>query len=274
MSSIVELDAWNWEDAAYRTDDGIHLNWPRAMSWSGWRTGNPQLKKNEKYVEQVKAIKNFFKEAQAYSKQSTVKEKNLKFEAMRGLFDQTKTFYVHTDASKTIAAAVLLAKDFGLKLVIVGGADSWQQTALLRDNNVAVILDPTQSLPDREDDDIDQPFKTPAILQKERVLYAIGGESSWQQRNLPFQAGQAVGFGLDYEKAIQALTLNTAKILGIDDRVGSLEVGKDATLIISEGDVLDMRTCKVEHAFIRGKAIDLDNKQKVLYRKFKEKYSR
>ncbi|MEM9820906.1 MAG: amidohydrolase family protein [Bacteroidota bacterium] len=273
-SSVVELDAWNWEDAAYRTDDGIHLNWPRAMTWTGWRTGSPYMKKNEKYTEQVKEIKAFLKEAKVYMDLASVEEKNLKFEAMQGLFDQSKTLFVHTNASKTIASAVLMAKEFGLKLVIVGGADSWLQTDLLRENNVAVILRPTQRLPGREDTDIDQPFKTPSLLQQERVLFAFGGGGSWQQRNLPFQAGQAVGFGLDYEKAIAALTLNTAKILGIDKTVGSLEVGKDATLIVSEGDVLDMQTCKVEHAFIRGKAIDLDNKQKALYRKYKQKYSR
>ncbi|MEM8909807.1 MAG: amidohydrolase family protein, partial [Bacteroidota bacterium] len=271
-SSIVELDAWNWEDAGYKMDEGIHLNWPRTMAWTGWRTGNPQLKKNEKYSEEVAEVDRFFQEAQAYSKKAIGLEKNLKFEAMRGLFDQSKTLYVHVNPSKAIAAAVLFAQQFGLRLVIVGGRDSWMQSQLLRENNVPVILGPTQSLPRREDADIDQTFKTAALLQKDRVMFAFSDEGSWRQRNLAFQAGQAVGFGLDYEKAIQALTLNAATILGIESNVGSLEVGKDATLIVSQGDLLDMRTAKLEHAFIQGKAIDLDNKQKVLYRKYQKKY--
>lgn len=273
-SSVVELDGWNWEDAAYRTDDGVHLNWPRTMMWTGWRTGNPHMKKNEDYAKQVEEVEQFFKEALAYSKKANATPKNLKFEAMRGLFDQSKSLFIHANNSKSIASAVLLAKEFGAKLVIVGGRDSWMQTDLLRENNVSVILGQTHNLPAREDTDIDQPFKTPKLLQEASVLFAFSGEGAWQQRNLAFQAGQAVGFGLDYEKAIQALTLNAAKILGIDDRVGSLEVGKDATLIVSSGDVLDMRTNQIQTAFIQGKSIDLDNKQKALYRKFKEKYSR
>ena len=113
-------------------------------------------------------------------------------------------------------------------------------------------------------------FKTPKILQDAGVLYCLSIDGGWQQRNLAFQAGQAVGFGLKYEEAIQALTLNTAKILGIDKSVGTMEAGKDATLIISEGDALDMIGNHIQHAFIRGKAINLDNKQKELYRKYKK----
>jgi len=112
------------------------------------------------------------------------------------------------------------------------------------------------------------------MLHQAGVLFCISNDGFWQQRNLAFQAGHAVGYGLPYEAALSAITLNAAKILGIDKRAGTLETGKDATLFISEGDALDMRTSKVTRAFIQGRDIDLDNKQKVLYRKFKEKYSR
>jgi len=265
QSTIVQLDAWNWEDAAYATDEGIHLNWPRSFNW--WNN-----EANKDYPDQVEEIKTNFKEAQAYAKNKKVTKPNLKMEAMKGLFDKSKTLYVHTGNVKSITEAVLFFKDFGVNLVIVGGTDTWMITDLLKDHKVSVILGDTHSLPSRSDSDIDESFKTAKVLKEAGVLYAFGMNGAWQQRNLAFQAGQAVGYGLDYEDAVTALTLNTAKILGIDKTVGSLEEGKDATLFISEGDALDMRTCKLTQAFIGGRKIDLDNKQKALYRKFQEKY--
>ena len=159
-------------------------------------------------------------------------------------------------------------------MVIVGGKDSWMMTDLLKDNNVSVILSETQDLPSRNDDDIAQPFKTPAMLKAAGIPFCLSVSGGWQTRNLPLMAGQAVGFGLAYEDAIAAMTSEAAKIMGIDATVGTLEVGKDATLIISEGDILDMRTSKVTKAFIRGKDIDLDNKHKQLHRRFQTKYDR
>lgn len=270
-SSVVQLDAWNWEDAAYATDNGIHLNWPSMFEFSGWWAEPGEVKKNKKYAEQVQRIGDFFDEAKAYAKGNKNKEKNLKMEAMRGLFDQSKTLYVNTNSAKTITEAVLFAKKHKVKVVITGARDSWMVADLLKKENVAVILRDVHSLPGREDSDIDQPFKTAVQLQDAGVLFAFGMNGAWQQRNLPFQAGHAVGFGLDYEAAVSGLTLNTAKILGIDKTTGSLEQGKDATLFISVGDALDMRTCKLEQAFIQGREIDLDNKQKALNRKFKAK---
>lgn len=270
-SSIVELDAWNWEDALYREDIGIHLNWPSMFSRS-WGSNAEVINKNKNYGKQVQDLETFFDQAKAYAKKKEPEAKNLKFEAMRGLFDKSKKLFVHTNRAKTIMESTLFAKKYDLDIVIVGGRDSWRITEFLKENNVPVILRSTQSLPGAEDEDIDQPFKTPAQLYKAGILFGFSHTGFDTQRNLPFQAGQSVGFGLEYEEAIKSLTLNTAKILGIDQTVGSLEEGKDATLFISEGDVLDMRTCKVIHAFIRGKEIDLDNKQKALYRKYKAKY--
>lgn len=269
-SSIVHLDAWNWEDAAYKTDDGVHLNWPRLYSWS-WR--NRTLSKNESYNEQLKEVEDFFQQAAAYAKKGNAERTNLKFEAMRGIFDGTKKLFIHADYAKAIQSAVLFCKKQGIKPVIIGGRDSYLITAFLKKNAVPVILGNTHSLPRREQDDIDQPFKTAAQLQKAGVLFCFAQPgANWQLRNLGFQAGQAVGHGLDYETAIKALTSNTAKILGIDKTVGTLEAGKDATLFISEGDPLDMRTAKLTDAFIQGRQIELDNKQEMLYRKFQKKY--
>lgn len=268
-SSVVQLDAWNWEDAGYAVDFALHMNWPRLSSWS-WAAR--RMTKNDKYGEQVKAVDEIFKQAEAYSHTEGTLSPNLKFDALVGLFDGSKKLFVHANEVQAIQEAVIWAKKYDITPVIVGGRDSWMITDFLKENNVAIVLRSTQSLPGRADSDVDQPFKTPAQLEAAGVLWCFNHEGYWQQRNLPFQAGQAVGFGLEYEAAIEALTLSTAKILGIDKTVGSVEQGKDATFVLCEGDILDMRTSRVTHAWINGRSINLDNKQEVLYRKYKDKY--
>lgn len=275
QSSVVELDAWNWEDAAYKTDNGMHLRWSAYYAASfDFAAGGMTVKKNDKYAAEVNDIEAFFSEALAYTKKDNPMPKNLKFEAMRDVFTGKKTLFVHCNLAKEITDAVLLGKKWGCKTVIVGGRDAWMVTDFLKANNIAVVLSETQALPSRNDEDIDQPFKTPAMLKAAGVRFCMSVEGGWQTRNLPLMAGQAVGFGLAYEDAIAAMTSESAKILGIDATVGTLEAGKDATLIITEGDILDMRTSKVSNAFIRGKEIDLDNKNKQLHRRFQTKYER
>ena len=269
-SSIVQLDAWNWEDAIIKEDDAIYLNWPSMFS-RDWRN-HGAIKKNEKYGDEVKKLESLFGEAIAYSKKGKAKKQNLKFEAMKGLFDGNKKLFINVNFVKSISAAVLFAEKFDLTPVIIGGRDSYMIADFLKKHNVPVILKNTQSLPRREDDAIDQPFKTPAVLEKAGVLYGLSIEGAWQQRNLPFQAGQCIPYGLDKEAAVRAITLNNAKIMGIEDSVGSIEEGKSATFFICKGDVFDMRTSKVQQAFIDGREIDLNNKQKDLYNKFKAKY--
>lgn len=273
-SSIVQLDAWNWEDATYRADDGLHLYWPALRSFGGFGSGTPELRKNEQYDKEVQALRRNFEEARAYAQNPTPTPANLKLEAMRGLFDKKQRLFVHTDNVRTIQEAVLFAEQFGLSPVLVGGDDAWLVADFLKTHNVPVILGRTQRLPAREDEDYDQPYKTAAQLHANGVMFAFGEIGAWRQRNLPFHAGQAVGFGLPYEAAVSAVTLNTAKILQIDQQTGSLESGKDATLFISEGDALDMRTCKVVAAFIQGREIGLDDKHKQLSRRFDEKYKK
>lgn len=274
QSSIVQLDAWNWEDATVNTDEGIWMSWPRYYTWTGWWAEPGEIKMNENYNDQIKTIKDYFKEAKAYANSKPSDEKNLKFEAMKGLFDKSKTLYVRVDFSKAMMEVVNFAKAEGIKVVLVGANDAWMITDFLKENDISLIISQTHRLPSREDEDVDMPFKTPKILSDAGINFALSINDMWQQRNLPFQAGHAVGYGLDYEKAVQAITLNPAKIMGIEDTYGSLETGKSATLFISKGDVLDMRTCAVEQAFIDGREIDLNNKHKALYEKFKAKYER
>ncbi|MGB1120493.1 MAG: amidohydrolase family protein [Saprospiraceae bacterium] len=277
QSSVVQLDAWNWEDATVNTDEGIWMSWPRYYTWTGWWAEPGEIKMNDDYNEQVQAIKDYFKEAKAYANAQPSDEKNLKFEAMKGLFldgEKSKTLYVRVDFSKAMMEVVNFAKAEDIEVVLVGANDAWMITDFLKENDISLIISQTHRLPSREDEDVDMPFKTPKILSDAGINFALSINDMWQQRNLPFQAGHAVGYGLDYEKAVQAVTLNPAEIMGIEDTYGSLETGKSATLFISKGDVLDMRTCEVEQAFIDGREIDLNNKHKALYEKFKAKYDR
>ncbi|MCB0569150.1 MAG: amidohydrolase family protein [Phaeodactylibacter sp.] len=269
LSSVVQLDAWNWEDAAYRADDGLFLNWPGLASYN---RREQRLSTNKEYEKQVQEVRDFFAEAKAYLDNPAPAKDNLKYDALRPVLEGKTRLYVQAQEAREIMNAVQLAAEFNMKLAIVDGRDAWMVADMLKAHDVAVVLRATQSLPARVDSDVDQPFKTPALLQQAGLLFCFGMDGFWEQRNLPFQAGQAVGYGLDYEQAVAALTSNTARILGIGDRTGTLEVGKDANLFISEGDALDIRSSQLIRAFIQGREINLDNKQKALYRKFKAKY--
>jgi imidazolonepropionase-like amidohydrolase len=275
-SSVVQLDAWNWQDAAYKTDIGIHLTWPVARVNTRRRPqptpGVPQESPAERAQKAVDAINKLFSEAQAYAEIAKPETKNTRFDAMRGLFNGSKKLFVNADGAKEIIQAVAFAKKFGLSEVIVGGNESYLVTEVLKENNIPVILRETQRLPDRDEDDVYLPYKLPKMLQDAGVLYGLTGIGFWRQRNLPFEAGEGVGYGLTKEQAVSMITLNNAKILGIDKTTGTLEVGKDANLFISTGDALDMITINVIQAFIQGRDINLDNLHKQLYRKFSAKY--
>lgn len=279
-SSVVQLDAWNWEDAAYKTDNGIHMNMPalinRPSQPGGRRQGADQGDPVKRGLDRIEEVRKFFREAKAYREETKHTAINLKYEAVKGLFDQSKTFFVHCDLVREMMVAINFAKEFGFKLTIVGGSDSWIIPGILKENNVSVILSEPHSLPSTDDDDVDQPYKGGAALQKAGVLFTIcqeAGDGFWQQRNLPFQAGTMAAYGLTREEALTAITLNAAKILGIDNITGSLEKGKDANIVISEGDLLDMKSSIVVQAFIQGRELNLDNKQTQLYERYKYKYN-
>jgi Imidazolonepropionase and related amidohydrolases len=182
--------------------------------------------------------------------------------------------FVHCDIVKEMLVAVDFAKEFGFDVVIVGGTESWLIPDLLKQHNVAVILAQRHSLPTTPDDDIDLPYKSATYLQNAGVLFAINDEDGQtRRRNLPFNAGTAAAYGISKEQALTAITLNAAKILGIDDKTGSVEAGKDANIVISEGDILDVRTSIITHAFIQGRQVSLDDKHKQLYERYKYKYN-
>lgn len=282
QSSVVQLDAWNWEDATYKTDAGLHLYMPSLLArprfggFGGGGGGNTQQAATDPVKEgldKLDAFKGFLREAKAYNSLSSHEQTNLKFGSVKGLFDKSKKLYVHANTVKQMLVALDFVREFGIDIVIVGGSDSWQIADLLKQHNVPVILNQPHSLPTMADDDVDQPYKTAALLQKAGVLFSISDDDGQTRgRNLAFNAGTAATYGLTKEQALQAITLNAAKILGVADKTGSIEVGKDANIIISNGDILDMRTSEVTDAFIQGRKIDLTDKHKQLNDRYRHKY--
>ena len=275
-SSILATEGWNWEDAVLKADDGIHVNFPKSIQKQGWWAEPEPSNKNSKFDEELRVLTKFFEDAAAYCKSTDLKEQNLRFEAMRCVFNGKCNLYLNANTAKDIMMAVNFAKKFGVtKPVIVGGKESWKITSFLKSNNIPVILNRLHDLPDHAKDDVDITFKTPALLQKDSVLFCLqfeGDMEAMQSRNLPFLAGTAVTYGLTKEQALQSISFNTAKILGVETLIGSLEVNKVASIVVSEGDLLDMKSNKVELAYIKGKSVNLYNEQQMLYQKYKTKY--
>jgi imidazolonepropionase-like amidohydrolase len=276
-SSILATEGWNWEDAVLKADDGIHINFPKTIQKNGWWAEPEPSGKNTKFDEEFLALNNFFSEASSYCKSASgTFENNVRFEAMRNVFAGTQNLYLHANSAKDIVLAINFAKKYSIKKpVIVGGKDAWKITSILLDNKIPVMLNRLFDLPELSDDDVDITFRTPYLLQKDSVLFCLqmeGDMEAMQSRNLPFLAGYSVAYGLTKEQALQSITLNAAKILGIDNLVGSLETNKLASLVISDGDLLDIKSNKVIAAFINGKPVNLVNEQQLLYEKYKTKY--
>ena len=275
-SSVLATDGWNWEDAVIKADDGIHLNFPISIQKNGWWAEPLPSDKNNKYTEELKSLKTFFENAFAYYNTPAPIETNLRYEAMKGLFSGSKILYIHTDYVKDIITAVNFSKQFNIpKMVIVGGKDSYKVTTLLRQNHIAVMLNRLHDLPDLPEAETDLIYKLPFLLQKDSVLFCLqnqGDMEAMNARNIAFLAGTAVTYGLTKEQALQSITLNSAKILGIDKLVGSIEVGKIASIIVSDGDVLDMKTNNIVLAYINGRQLKLSNFQNDLYKKYSDKF--
>ena len=274
-SSIVHFDAWNWEDAAIKVDDGVHLNWPNAFSKGRWWLGEPAvLKPNKNYQEELNKLNTFFASSRAYlSGDKPIK--NLQYEGLSGILEGSQKLYVHVDDEKGIIDAIDFSKKNNVKMVIVGGYQAYKVGDLLKQNNIPVILNRVHSRPESDDDDYDLPFKSAKLLVDQGVLVALQANGRMERmntRNLPFYAGTCVAYGLSKEEALMLITSNTAKILGIDSFCGTLEPGKDATLFISEGDALDMRTNVLLKAYIQGRDISLETHQTELAKRYWDKY--
>jgi imidazolonepropionase-like amidohydrolase len=274
-SSVVQLNAWNWKEAVIKENDGIHLNFPSNFK-KGRSAENGVIEVNKDYSEEIQKIREYFTKSKAYNLDVS-KERNLVLEANKGLFNGLQKLYIHADEEKQIIDAIALFESLGIKsLVLVGGYEANKIAETLAEKNIPVLLKRVHDMPVLDEDPTDLPFKLADDLVKKGVLVGLENSGDMERmntRNLPFLAGTCAAYGLDKEVALQLITSNTAKILGIDSFCGTLESGKDATLFISEGDALDMRTNKLQETFIQGRLINLNNHQSELNTIYKKKYN-
>jgi len=276
-SSIVQLDAWNWEDAVVKENDGVHINWPNSYARGRWWLGESSAyKANKNYQEEIENIKSFILNSKTYGK-TTPKKINEAFKAMQDLFNGHQKMFVHAQGEKEMIDAVTILKNNGINnVVLVGAYEAYKISDFLKKNDVSVLIQRVHSTPERDDEDYDLPYKLAKLLVDKGILVALqtsGQMEGMNTRNLPFYAGQVAAQGLSKEKALQLITENAAKILGIDANYGTLETGKSATLFICEGDALDMRTNILSYAFIDGREISLETHQTKLWKRYSKKYS-
>ncbi len=276
-SFITHLDGWTKEDSMVKPVDGLQVQWYSAAVHVDTGVDDQKLIERKKQIAASRdRLHRAFEDARAYDlarDADLVGAVDLRWEAMRPIFDGEIPVHVRANDYREIVDALDLAESFGLRIVLVGARDSYKLTERLVRQQVPVILGSTTALPLRQDEDYDIAYKLPHLLHEAGVTFCLGHITwgGWAVRNLPFQAGQAVAFGLSQDAALRAITLSTAEILGIDESQGSLEVGKDATLFVSDGDVMDMLGQQVTNMYIKGRRVDLDDRHKQLFRKYRAK---
>jgi len=282
LSALIMLDGWTWEDMTIKAPVGLHVRWPSMrIIRAPWMTQSPKEQKKRR-DEQIRKIKEAFAAARAYMKAKEAESQkgvpyhdtDLRWEAMIPALKKEIPVFVHANDIQQIEAAVDWATEEDLRMVLVGGRDAWRVADLLKEKNIPVIITGTHTLPMRRWEPYDTPFTNPLKLYEAGVKFCIAGTgNAANERNLPYHAATAVAYGLPKEEALKAITLYPAEILGVADRVGSIEVGKDATLIVTNGDPLEIPT-QVEMEFIQGRKIDLSSRHTQLYAKYRTKYER
>lgn len=275
-SSLMQLDGWTREDIALKRVTGLSVHFPQMSVFTAWwmrKTADEQRRENEKNLLE---LNKYFQEAKMYSDAAknglTENNKDIRLEAMRGIFEENVPVLIEANDEKQIRGAIAFLQKFNLRGIIVGGNDAWKCTDELREANIPVIIQRVHSVPWRDEEGYDACYTLAAKLAAAKIKFAFSESGSWQQRNLPFEAGTAIAFGLSENDALRALTLAPAEILGVSDRVGSIEVGKDATLFVSKGNALDGITNSIENAYIQGRAVSLSNKQTKLAKKYRMRY--
>lgn len=277
-SALLRLDGWTWEDMTLRATVGIHVYWP---SPSEGRRARAVDESKKRLDEQMKTLRNSFAAARAYQRAKDAAagkplESDLRWEAMLPAVRGEAPVFVHADDVKQIVAALDWARDEKVKIILVGGNDAWRVADRLKVADVAVIVGGTFVLPTRRDDGYDAIYANAGKLHAAGVRFCIANSASVAAgaangRNLPYEAAMAAAFGLPAEEALKAITLYPAQILGVGAELGSIEPGKRATIIVSDGDPLEIPT-QVKMAFIDGARIDLRSRHTDLYEKYLKRY--
>jgi imidazolonepropionase-like amidohydrolase len=277
MSSAMALEGWSWEEMSIQSAAALNVNWPnpnprRFRGFGGFRFG--QQENRPSYEEQVQQLKSFFGEARAYRDAVAAGEEvrsDSRYAAMIPVFDGDLPVVVAADGAAQINDAITWAQEEDLRIVIRGGQDAIHVADRLVAEDIPVILTSTMAAPGRQYEGYDGAYSMPARLHEAGVRFAIsGGSGSLYSNRLPFEAGVAVAFGLPEEEALKAVTINPAEFLGLNDRIGSLEPGKQATFLITTGTPLDMTT-DIEQAYIQGRELDMNDIQKHFFEKYMEK---
>ncbi len=274
QSSLMTSSCWNWEDGTIKADDGVHLKWPPAYSRS-W--GDPLTKHNESYEDQKREMISFLTAAKAASNAKNPATP-LQYSALSECFTGEKRLYFHADEAQQINDILDLITELEIKFpVIVGGYESYLVAERLKIKKVPVMVGRLHSLPRRDDDPFDLPYKLPFLLQQAGVQFCLQNEGDMEAmnaRNLPFLAGTAMSYGLTEEEAIRSITLSACEIMGISKSYGSIEIGKKATLFGSNGSALEMKGNQASVILINGEFVPLSNFQTKLYEKYKKKYGK
>jgi imidazolonepropionase-like amidohydrolase len=280
QASAFHLDGWTIEEMLIDRSVGMVVNWPSLRSRSfdpstfSLRT-RPFREAKEEQAKQTRELARWIADArdyrQARGKGSDRIERNLKLEALAPYAAGDRPWLLRANAERDIRDAVAFFVDtHKQKVVLVGAEEAWKVAALLAEKKVPVILGPTQALPNSDDDPYDATMAAPAVLHKAGVTFAMSTYTSSDVRNLPYEIGTAVGFGLPRDVAIRAITLTPAQLLGVDRVVGSIEPGKIANLVVSRGDPLEIRST-ITHVFVKGVPVSLDSRHTQLYEKYKNR---
>ena len=263
----------------------MHLNFP-SIAGRGGRGGDAAdfpaalfggrgpatfTEAKRQYDQQIQKIGDFFDAARQYQKERASNapgfKKDLKMEAMIPVLEGKEPLAISASRERSIHDAILFAEKQHIKAVILQPRELGKVAAELKSHNIPVILGRTEALPENEDDPYDQAFTLPAEAFKAGVKFAFGTFDNEFVRNLPYNAARAVAFGLPYDEALKAITINAAEIWGVADKTGSIEKGKWADLMITDGDPLEIPT-QVKRLYIKGKEVELTNKQIELYHRY------
>jgi imidazolonepropionase-like amidohydrolase len=287
LSSAMSLEGWTWEDMSMKGAAALNVKWPDPNERVGGRfgggggppggrggRGGEAAPPPKTYAEKVQQLKDWFGEARAYRdaiKSGQTVRTDIRYAAMIPALDKKIPVVVAAETPAQINDAITWAKSENVRLVIRGGRDALFVADRLKAENIPVILTQTMQAPDRQYEGYDNAYALPAKLYQAGVKFAIaGGSGALYSNRLPWEAGVAVAFGLPEEEAMKAVTINAAEFLGVADKVGSLEVGKEGTLLITTGTPLDM-TSNIIQAYIQGKEINMMDIQKWFYQKYEEK---
>ena len=280
-SAVIQLDGWTYEDMSVKAEAALQVAWPSQGLSARVRarlSAKDLASAKQKKVEMLKKLTEFFAASRNYrdarNAPDSTQPYDARLEAMIDVVDGKTPMMVSANGAAEIQSAVNFSLQEQVKLIILGGYDAHECASLLKKYDVPVIIGAVHRVPRRRSDEYDRSYSLAARLQKAGVKFCISGterSKTWNARNLAYHAATAATFGLSMDDAIRAITLSPAEILGVDDQIGSLTVGKDASLIVTDGNPLEIRT-NVLRAYLQGREVDLSNRQLRLYKKYQQKY--